>query len=140
MVDDMRLLAPVALAALLLAGCGGSPDRPDGDGPAAPTVAEFCGALTDFQADFADADPQGDLPAYVEALKGAATRLDHVGTPEEMSKEARQGFDLTIERITSLPERATTDDLAGISDVTADQQKLLDELDDYIKDACPDLS
>jgi hypothetical protein len=136
----MKALTLATVAALLLTGCGGSPDRPDGDNPAAPTVPEFCGALKDFQADFAGADPKGDLTGYVTALKGAATRLDHVGTPEAMSKEAREGFDLTIERITSLPDAATTDDLAGISDVTTEEQKLLDALDDYIKDACPDLS
>jgi hypothetical protein len=134
--------AAVALTAGLSAGLAGCSDSSSPDADTAkqvPSTEQFCGALQDFQADFAKAD-SSDLPAYVAALKAAAERLDNVGVPTDMPDDAHQGFDLTISRITGLPEAATTQDVAGLGDVSAPEQKQLDALDDFIKQECPALS
>lgn len=140
MVDDMtrRLggLLAALLMGLLVSGCGSS-DSGETTKKSAST-AEFCGALKDFQAGSANADPS-DMTAYVAALKAAAQRLDAVGTPEAVPADAKAGFDITINRITGLPDTATQDDLATLGDVEPGDQKKLDALDDYIKETCPDL-
>jgi hypothetical protein len=132
------------LAAGLVLVAGGAVGCSDdgsggGGGDDAPSAQEFCGALTDFRDDFADADPTKDLKAYIQTLKDAADRLENVGTPEDMPAEAQDGFDFYVEKIKSLDDNATLDDLAGIGEVSDEDQKKLDALDDYVAKTCPDL-
>ncbi len=138
-------LALVAAGLVLVAGgavgCGdGGGDGGGGGGDDAPSAADFCGALEDFQDDFAAADPTKDLKAYVQTLQEAADRLEDVGTPEDMPADAQDGFDLTVKKIKDLSESSSLDDLAGIGDVGEEDQKTLDALDEYISTTCPDLS
>jgi hypothetical protein len=134
---NRRLAACVTLAPMTLAvtGCGGSDQRASGE-RAETTVAEFCGALQDFQAGTGAADPS-DLTAYVAALKAAADRLDRVGVPKGMPTDARKGFTVTVDRITGLPDQATAQDVSDLAKVPAAEQPALDALDDYIKQTCP---
>lgn len=138
----MRSALVLASASLVLlaggvAGCddGGG----GGGGAAAPSTKAFCGALEEFQDDFAATDPTKDLEAYVQALKKAAATLEEVGTPDSMPSAAQAGFDLTVKKIKDLSDSATVDDLAGIGDVSDEDQKKLDALDAYIAKTCPDL-
>jgi len=137
-------LGLLAGSLVLVAGgavaCGDGGGSGGGDGADAPSAKEFCGALTDFRDDFADADPAKDLKAYIQTLKDAADRLDNVGTPEDMPADAQDGFDLTVKKIKDLPDTSTLDDLAGISEVSDEDQSKLDALDEYISKTCPDLN
>ena len=83
----------------------------------APSTDDFCGALKDFQDDFSEADPTKDLKGYIKSLKDAAEKLEDVGTPDDMPDDAKDGFDLTIEKIKGLDDDATLEDLAKIGDV-----------------------
>ena len=120
-------------------GCGGGDGDDGGDGHDAPSTKDFCGALKDFQDEYAKADPAKDLKGYIRTIKAAAARLDDVGTPKDIPSDARAGFDLTVEKIEALPADATVDDLARIGDVDEVDQKKLDALDDYITTTCPEL-
>jgi hypothetical protein len=133
------LAASLVLVAGGAVGCG---DNDSGGGGASgdPSTKTFCGALQDFQDDFADADPTKDLKGYIQSLKDAADKLENVGVPKDMPTDAKAGFDLTIKKIKDLDDSATLDDLANIGDVSDSDQKKLDALDDYISKACPDLS
>ena len=133
------LAASLVLVAGGAVGCGDDGGG-GGGGDNAPSAKEFCGALKDFQDDFADADPTKDLKAYIQTLKDAADSLEDVGTPEDMPADAQDGFELTVEKIKDLADSATLDDLAGIGDVSDEDQKKLDALDEYIAKTCPDLS
>ena len=132
------LVASLVLVAGGAVGCGGDGDG--GDGHDAPSTKEFCGALKDFETTYTNADPAGDIKAYIKTIKTAAGRLADVGTPDSMPSDAKAGFDLTVTRINALSDDATVDDLAHIGDVSDTDQKKLDALDDYIKTTCPDLS
>ena len=105
------LAASLVLVAGGAVGCGDDGGG-GGGGDDAPSAKEFCGALTDFQDDFADADPTKDLKAYIQTLKDAADKLEGVGTPEDMPADAQDGFDLTVKKIKDLADDATLDDLA----------------------------
>lgn len=133
------VLAGLVLALGALVGCGGS----DGDGgdasEEAPTTAEFCGALKDFQDDFSAADPTKDIDAYIVTLQAAAERLDDVGTPEDMPDDARDGFRITLDKISAIPDDATLDDLSSMTDLSDDETAKTEALDDYIAQTCPKL-
>jgi hypothetical protein len=138
----LRRLGLVAAGLVLVAsGAAGCGDGSDGGGDAddAPSTKEFCGALKQFQDDFAAADPTKDLEAYIKTLKDAADGLDDVGTPEDMPAAAQAGFELTVKKIDDLSDSATVDDLAGIGEVSDEDQQKLDALDQYIAKTCPDL-
>jgi hypothetical protein len=130
------LIGGVAALALVLAACGGD-DGGDGADAArtAPTEAEFCGAMTDYRADAANADPS-DPTAYATALKTAVARLANVGTPDGVPAEARAGLDLTVSRVDALPEVATAEDLAALGEVDRAQRKQLKAFDEYVRDTC----
>jgi len=135
------LAASLVLVAGGAVGCGDDGGGGGGGGgDDAPSAKEFCGALKDFQDDFSDADPTKDLKAYIKTLQDAADRLADVGTPEDMPAAAQDGFDLTVKKIKDLSESSSLDDLAGIGDVSDEDQKKLDALDDYISKTCPELS
>ena len=101
---------------------------------------DFCGALKDFQDDFSEADPTKDLKGYIQSLKDAADKLEDVGTPDDMPDDAKDGFDITVETIKGLDDDATLEDLASIGEVSDEDQKKIDALDDYIAKECPDLN
>jgi hypothetical protein len=135
------LAAGLVLVAGGAVGCsddGGGGGGGDADDP--PSTDEFCGALKDFQDDFKAADPAKDLAAYIKTIKDAADRLEDVGTPEDMPADAQDGFTLTVKKIDDLSDSATVDDLAGIGDVSDEDQEKLDALDEYIAKTCPDLA
>ena len=132
------LAASLVLVAGGAVGCGDDGGG-GGGGDNAPSAKEFCGALKDFQDDFADADPTKDLKAYIQTVKDAADSLEDVGTPKDMPAVAQDGFELTVKKIKELSDSATLDDLAGIGDVSDEDQKKLDALDEYISKTCPDL-
>ena len=90
-----------------------------GGGGDAPSAKDFCGALKDFQDDFADADPTKDLKAYIQTLKDAADTLEDVGTPEDMPADAQDGFDFTSRRSrTSTTTRPSTTSPASVTSAT----------------------
>ena len=116
-------LGLLAASLVLVAGgavaCGDDGGSGGGDGADAPSAKEFCGALTDFRDDFADADPTKDLKAYIQTLKDAADRLENVGTPEDMPADAKDGFDLTVKKIKDLPtRRPSTTSRASVTSAT----------------------
>ena len=135
----MRLGLLAAGLVLVAGGAVGCDDGGGGGGDDAASTKDFCGALKKFQDDFDDADPTKDLKAYIQTLKDAADGLEDVGAPEDMPADAQAGFDFYVEKIKGLDENSTLDDLAGIGDVSDEDQKKLDALDDYVSTTCPEL-
>jgi len=125
------------LVATAVGGC--SDDESGGADNRESSVEDFCSALATFRDEVAAADST-DLAAYIRTLKAAADEVDDVGVPDEMPAEAEQGFDLTIERIQALADDATQEDVAQLGDVSDEDQKKLDALEDYIGKACPSLT
>jgi len=136
----MRLGLLGASLVLVAGGAFGCADGGGGDeADDAPSTEDFCGALKDFQDDFAAADPTKDLKGYIQTLKDAADSLEDVGKPEDMPAEAQDGFAFYVEKIKGLDDEATVDDLAGIGEVSDEEQTKLDALDDYVSKTCPEL-
>jgi hypothetical protein len=132
------LVAGLVLVAGGAVGCGGGDDD-GGSGSDAATAKEFCGALKDFQTQYASSDPAKDLKGYIKTIKDSAAELSDVGTPKDIPADAKAGFDLTVKKIKALPDDATVDDLAHLGDVDESDQKKLDAFGAYVVKTCPEL-
>jgi hypothetical protein len=135
----MRAAQATVCSVLLASAAFGCTAGDTGGARDAPTVRAFCDAVGQFRDDVEAADPS-DIPAYVEALKAAARRLDGVGTPDGIPDSARAGFELTVRRIEALPDDATEEDLSALGDVDEEGETTLDDLEAYVEQTCPDLT
>ena len=95
------MVAPVLLA-VSLSACGGGPDA--AGAPDDASTEEFC-ALFEDDAELDSADQASDF----------AEKMAEVGTPAEITGEAREGFETTVE---------------FLGDVSDDDIKKFDEADD----------
>ena len=90
----------VACAALL-AGCGGQA----ADAPEDTSIEDFCAAKSWFVVEGMDRFMADGLPS-ADGLAGLAhdwaAELAHVGTPDNMSAEARAGFEKFVGRLEGL--------------------------------------
>jgi len=134
----------VAAATLILvvgtgAGCGGDGDG-GGDGGGAPSdasVDDFCGTFNDFYAEVEELGEGAADEDVVAALKDTGEELDEVGTPEDISDDARAGFEATVGAIGDLPDDATQEDVANLqNDYTEDEQGQVDEFSSYLNETC----
>jgi hypothetical protein len=144
-----------ACAGLLLvlgtvAGCGSSDSSTpssagDGGGsaggpPTNASVEDFCGAFTDMIQQASQAGGDMSDEDAIKVAKQTADRLAEVGTPEGIPEQAREAFELAIEKIRSIPDDATRDDMDAIADdYTEAQQQNLDALTQYVTTTCLDL-
>jgi hypothetical protein len=83
-----------ALMAVTLAACGGSP-------PTNASVEDFCAVGDELDGLFSDL-ADDDFEGFVDAASEAADRLSDVGTPEDISEDAREGFELMIDILEDL--------------------------------------
>ena len=134
------LLAALLVVVGLVAGCGSSDSSTaSGDSGGSASVEEFCGAFLDLieQArqqgtDISDADA-------VELAKDFADKLEEMGAPSDMPADARRALETAIEKIKSLPDDATQEDMSkAAEDLTEDQQKDQEALSTYISTKCLD--
>lgn len=130
-----------AALALVLAGCGG------GGASGSPTDASqdtFCESYTSgFVNAFDEIDPEASqkeqAEVILESLKKWADEMEDVGTPEDMSDEARDGFELTLQSIQDLNADDLQDEeaMAELEDeLSGDDKKAAEALQTYVTDNC----
>ena len=146
-MSSTRILRPFAAATTLALGlaltaCGGG-----GGGSSAPddtSVETFCDAYNSIVDDLVDsidpaapAEPSGEQ--VVTALKAWAEKLADAGTPDDMSDEARDGFELLIETADDLDpaDFESADFLDELdADFSADEQAASEAFTTYATDNC----
>jgi hypothetical protein len=131
------LAASLVLVAGGAVGCG---DDDSGGSAADDSVSkdDFCGAFQAFYDDLADVTGQEENLG--EILKKAAQRIEDVGTPDDISDDAKGGLQVTLDAIDSLPDDASAEDMAGLdADFTDADQKKVDAFSDYLAKTCPDI-
>ncbi|HCB06876.1 MAG TPA: hypothetical protein DEQ43_21975 [Nocardioides bacterium] len=134
-----RRAATVCLAVLTMGLAGCTAAGSDGEARAESSVDDFCSAVETFHTEVEAADST-DLAAYIRTLKAAAEKLHDVGVPDDMPAPAKQGFELTVERIQGLADDATRSDFTDLGDVGEEDQRKLDALEAYVDQACPDVA
>jgi hypothetical protein len=134
-------IALAAASLLLVAGaaaaCGD--DNGDGGGDAAKggvSKGDFCAAFQGFYDDLQGVT--GEEKNLGEILKKAATKIEDVGTPDDISSDAKDGLELTLDAIDGLPDDASAEDMAGLDAEFSDaDQKKVKAFSDYLDDTCP---
>src|SRR5690349_6673245 len=95
-------VAYVAACAVVLAGCGGGPGA---DAPTDASVEDFCVAKTWLVREGMDRFFESGIPSddeLVELVHEWGDELARTGTPDNMSAEARAGFEKLVSRIDDL--------------------------------------
>lgn len=133
--------ASLVLVAGVLAGCGGdtsSTEKPAESGP--PTdasVSEFCGTFKDIAQDVVKLGKDAKDSEVVAAIKDAGGQLEKVGTPKDISSDARSGYELTLKMIDDLDDNATQEDLAKAEDGLSEAEKKQEQaFNDYLGKTC----
>jgi hypothetical protein len=133
------LLGGVLLVAPGLVSCGGDDgDEPGGDKSGdgdKVSVEEFCSAAEKFENTFTETDTT-NLPEGVGALKDAAQELKDVGTPEDIPDDAREGLELTLDKLIALPDDADQTDLMEMLDLDEDERAKSMAFEDYLDGTC----
>ena len=114
-------LVGLALAAAFLPGCGPPTDA---------SVNDFCDVMDDFPRSF----NQEEMDDYLEELRDT-------GTPDDISDDAREGFELNIELLEEVDFDADDQDIADDvqerrDDLSSDEQEALAAFDEYQAETC----
>ena len=136
-----------ASAAVLLIGAAASACGGGGAGGGAPTDAsekEFCQTQSSLLEDLMPDMSSTELPSdeqMAKAVKDWGAKIEQVGTPEDISDDAREGF----ERIVEMADEIDAADFsiekleqleAGGEDASAEAQKQADAFEKYLTETC----
>ena len=141
-----QLVAVVLMVLALVTGCGGSDSSgaaiaDEGDAAAGPptdaTVEDFCGTFMDMIQQASDAGSNMSDAEAIKVAKQTADKLAEIGTPEDIPAGAREAFELAIDKIRSIPDDATRQEMDAIADdLTDEERKNLDALTTYVTATC----
>lgn len=142
-----RARLTVTTAALLVgaatSACGGG-----GSGGGAPTDAseeDFCQTQTSLLEDLMPADMTNpELPSdekMAKAVQDWARKIEDVGTPEDISDDARKGFEAIVEQADKVDASDFSieklEELeAGGKDASAEARKQADAFEKYLTETC----
>ena len=136
-----------ASAAVLLIGAAASACGGGGAGGGAPADAsekEFCQTQTSLLEDLMPDMSSTELPSdeqMAKAVKDWGAKIEKVGTPEDISDDARKGF----ERIVEMADEIDAADFsiekleqleAGGEDASAEARKQADAFEKYLTETC----
>ena len=110
------LTASLVLVGASAVGCGG------GGAPTDASEDDFCKELLGLSTrlgTLADASQE----EAIDSIKAWAKDLEKVGTPESMSDEARDGFELMVKEVAALDVDATTEDFQNLDEGLSEAEK-----------------
>jgi hypothetical protein len=125
------LTASLVLVGASAVGCSGG-----GGAPTDASEDDFCKELTSLFSDLGTMAGSTDKEALA-TIKSWAKDLEKVGTPEGISDEARDGFELMIKQVEGLDEDDTTEDFQRMDEELSDSEKEATEaFEKYTTDTC----
>jgi hypothetical protein len=126
-------VASLLLVAGTTAGCGGNGG---GGAPDNASQEDFCDAYTSIF-DGMDLESEPSNEEAVQMMKDWGERMEETGTPEDMSEEARQGFELMVDTLADIDADISAEDLDKIGDDwSAEQEKQGEALQTYVGENC----
>lgn len=120
--------ATVLIAALTLAACGDDGGNGEAAAPTDAAKSDFCSAFMDSSA-IAGAENDADR---LEAAKEGIDNLEQVGTPQDVSDEQREGFEIYVEEIQS------ADDVSDLEKVSDEDAAKVGAFTEYTATTCAD--
>lgn len=139
----LTLTSAALLVGAATSACGGS-----SGGGGAPTDAsekDFCATQSSLLEDLLPDDMSNpEVPSNEEmatAVKGWGTKLEEVGTPEDIPDDARKGFEAVVEQANDIdPADFSIDKLeqleTGGADASAEVKKQAQAFSDYLTETC----
>jgi hypothetical protein len=140
MTPIKRSLGAVGAAVLLaatLSACGGGP-------PTDASKGDFCDDVVNAEPDLSGLDPEASpeeqAKAFKEELDKITEKAEEIGTPEDIPDDAREGFEITIDKANDLDEgdleKAIEDQDEDFFDVSDDEQDKLDAFNEWSQEYC----
>ena len=124
-----------ALLALSLSACGGAPSD--------ASVEDFCKVTQDEagQEDFVKAIQDEDWDKIEELIKDQADDVEEVGTPDDISDDAREGFEIQLDAAKGISaddlEKAFKDDEDPFEEgLSSDDKKKVEAYSEYESKTC----
>ena len=136
----LTLTGAVLLVGTVTSACGG--------GSGAPSDASkdgFCEAANSLMSGLIPDDlTTGELPSdkdMAQAVKDWGARMEEVGTPEDISDDARKGFESVVDQAKDIDaadfSMDNLEDLeAGGADASAEEKKQAEAFGTYLTDTC----
>ncbi len=139
-MSPIKRYAGAASAAVLmtfsLAACGGAPT----DASSEDFCEAYNGQTKALEAIDPEGSPESQAEDLVDALKDYAEKLEEVGTPENISDEAREGFEITVEELGDLDagdvQKAIEDQSGEFAEVSKDDEEKAAAFDEYASKEC----
>ena len=139
MTSVKRIVGAGSAAVLLafsLTACGGAPTD--------ASKEDFCDAFNSAEEIFADIDSEAEAKDQAgdvtDAYKEFADKLEEVGTPDGISDDAREGFEIFVEELGDLDEddveKFLEDPEKDIAEVSKDDEKKVNEFTEYAGKEC----
>jgi hypothetical protein len=126
-------VASLLLVAGTTAGCGGNGG---GGAPDNASQEDFCDAYTSIF-DGMDLESEPSEAEAVRMMKDWGERMQDTGTPEDMSGDARKGFELMVGTIEDIDEDMSASDIDKLGDDwSQEQEKQGEALQAYVGENC----
>lgn len=124
-------LGAAALLAFSLTACGSDAS----DAPTDASEEDFCGVFEDAYKPIIEAGFEPSEDDW-EKFQDAIEDLADVGTPEDMTDDEREGFEVFVEAV----DEADYDDVKGDSDfgVSGDDEDKAEKFFAYVSETCPE--
>jgi len=116
------------LLAFSLTACGGDDASDASDAPDDASVEDFCEAFNEDDG----LDEDASAEEQVDAAKEQADKVIEAGTPEDMTDDEREGFEIFVDAIKDLDEDAIKD-FEGAEDENAYREALGVDEDEFEK-------
>jgi hypothetical protein len=132
-------MKPALLAASLVLVGGSAAGCAGGSASGAPTDASEADYCATYQSLFTKMSTKTDATdkQIVAEIKDWAERMQKTGTPKDIPKDARAGFETTISLIDDLDDDAKPDDFEKIDeDLSETETTQVDTFDTYTTDTC----
>jgi hypothetical protein len=137
----LTLTGAVLLVGAVTSACGGG----GGGAPSDASKDGFCEAADSLMTDLVPDDlTAGELPSdkdMAQAVKDWGSRMEEVGTPEDISDDARKGFEQVVDQAEDIDaSEFSMDNLedleAGGADASAEEKKQAEAFGTYLTDTC----
>jgi hypothetical protein len=137
----LTLTSAVLLVGTVTSACGGG----GGGAPSDASKDSFCDAANSLMSDLVPDDlTTAELPSdkdMAQAVKDWGSRMEEVGTPEDISDDARKGFESVVDQAKEIDASDfSMDNLEelekGGADASAEETKQAEAFGTYLTDTC----
>jgi hypothetical protein len=126
----------IALLAASLVLVGGTATACGGGAPTDASKADFCDSFTKINESAAGSDGGDPSKDEIKKVKDAVKDLEDTGTPESISDDAREGFEIFTGAVADIDDDATAKDLEELDQFSGDEKKKFEAFGEYVSKTC----